>query len=162
MSENRMPKNRGFTLIELMVAIAILAITLGVAVPNFQEFVSRNRLAAATNELISALALARSEAVKRATPVTVASSDWSGGWQVFVDVDKDGVPPDDDDTALLRVYQLNTDGAPLITGDAGFISYLPSGSSEGGSSFEVCKSGMERVISISNTGRVSTTSGSCT
>jgi type IV fimbrial biogenesis protein FimT len=158
---------RGFTLIELMVTIAVLAIVLGIAVPSFQEFAVRNRLAATTNELVSALALARSEAVKRATRVTVASADWAGGWQVFVDTGTVGDPSDDGDP--LRVYQPNANGAPGITPDANFtdyISYLPSGTSEGSGgagngSFEVCKGSNARVVSISNTGRVSTVSGSC-
>lgn len=157
---------RGFTLIELMVTIAILAITLGLAVPSFQEFVARNRLAAATNELVSALALARSEAVKRAARVTIASADWTGGWQVFVD---GGTAGDASGDTILRVFQPNASGAPVITPDANFssyISYLPSGKSDGSGGagngdFEVCQGGNARVISISNTGRVSTVSGSC-
>jgi type IV fimbrial biogenesis protein FimT len=157
---------RGFTLIELMVTIAILAITLGLAVPSFQEFVARNRLAAATNELVSALALARSEAVKRAARVTVASADWTAGWQVFVDT---GTVGDAADDTVLRVQQSTSNAAPSVTPDdnfADYISYLPSGVSQGNGgasngSFEVCKAGVSRVISISTTGRVSTTSGAC-
>jgi type IV fimbrial biogenesis protein FimT len=166
MSGHRMHSSRGFTLIELMVTIAILAIVLGLAVPSFQDFVSRNRLVAATNNLVSALALARSEAIKRATPVTVASADWSAGWQVFVDTGTIGDPAGD---TVLRVYQPNAGNAPVITPDANFtsyISYLPSGAStgsggSGSGSFEVCKDGNARVISISTTGRVSSASGSC-
>lgn len=158
----------GFTLIELMVTIAILAIVLTVAVPGFQDFVARNRLAAATNELVSALALARSEAVKRATRVTVSSADWTAGWQVFVDTGTAGDATDDDDI-VLRVYQPNSNSGATITADDNFssyISYLPSGVSDGSGGagsgdFEICKSGQARVISISGTGRVSTASGAC-
>ena len=159
---------RGFTLVELMVTLAVLAIVMGIAVPSFQEFVKRNQLASAANNLVSSLALARSEAVKRATRVTVASDDWAGGWQVFVDTGTVGDSTDADDT-VLRVYQPTSNAAPAVTpGDnfSGYISYLPSGVSEGNGGlgngdFEVCKDGDSRVISISNTGRVSTAAGTC-
>jgi type IV fimbrial biogenesis protein FimT len=168
MSANRVRPSRGFTLIELMVTVAILALVLGIAIPSFQDFVRRNRMAAATNNLVSALALARSEAVRRAARVTIASADWSGGWQVFVDTGTVGDSSDADDI-VLRVYQPNAGGAAAITPDANFsdyISYLPSGESmgsggSGSGDFELCIDGNARVVSINNTGRVSTASGSC-
>lgn len=159
---------RGFTMIELLVTLAVLAIILAVAVPGFQEFTRRNQLASATNNLVSSLALARSEAVKRATRVTVASGDWGGGWEVFVDTGTVGDSSDADDSTL-RVYQPTSSAAPSVTPDdnfSGYISYLPSGASEGSGglgsgSFEVCKGGDARRISINSTGRVTTAAGSC-
>ncbi|MEW6414064.1 MAG: GspH/FimT family pseudopilin [Pseudomonadota bacterium] len=82
--------SRGFTLVELMVVLAVLGIVLGIAIPNFQRVVVSNRMAAQANDVIAALSLARSEAVKRAAQVTVcASSDratctggWAQGWIV--------------------------------------------------------------------------------
>src|SRR3569832_2509448 len=67
---------RGFTLIELLVTLAIAVILLTVAVPNYQMFVANSRMASQANEVVGALSLARSEAVKRGTQVSVcASSD---------------------------------------------------------------------------------------
>lgn len=159
---------RGFTLIELLVTMAVLAIVLAIAIPSFQGMVNRNRLASATNDLVSAMAIARSEAIKRATRVTIASDDWNAGWQMFVDTGAVGDASDAGDT-VLQVHQTTSSAAASITPDDNFssyISYLPSGASSGNGglgsgSYEVCKSGESRVISISNTGRVSTAAGTC-
>jgi len=87
-------KNDGMTLIELMVAIAVLIIGVALAVPSFTTLNKNNRLNAASNGLVRMLQLARSEAIKRNTPVTVCrSSDqsqcktgsWTQGWIVFID-----------------------------------------------------------------------------
>jgi len=85
----------GFTLIELMIVITILAIFVVVGVPNFQNLIGDNRLSTQANSLVSSLQLARSEALKLRTPVTVCrstngtscsgSGDWDFGWLVFVD-----------------------------------------------------------------------------
>src|SRR4030066_971324 len=90
---------RGFTLVELLVVLAVGAILLAIAIPSYAFLVNTNRLAAATNALFSYLQLARSEAIKRATRVTVCKSSnamaaqpsgnaaaaWQGGWVIFVD-----------------------------------------------------------------------------
>jgi type IV fimbrial biogenesis protein FimT len=69
-----MNKAHGFTLIELLVTIAVGAILLMVAVPNYITFVLNGRMAAQSNDFLSALQLARSEAVKRGFPVSVCKS----------------------------------------------------------------------------------------
>lgn len=58
-------KSGGFTLVELMVTLAVLAVLLGIAVPSFQDITNRNRLTAVTNEMVGAIQLARVEAVRR-------------------------------------------------------------------------------------------------
>ncbi|TNF61933.1 MAG: prepilin-type N-terminal cleavage/methylation domain-containing protein, partial [Burkholderiales bacterium] len=65
----------GFTLIELMVTITVLAVLLGVGVPSFQATIQGNRITTAANDLVAALQYARSEAVRRGVNVTVCSSN---------------------------------------------------------------------------------------
>jgi type IV fimbrial biogenesis protein FimT len=89
-------KQGGFTVLELIIAMTIAAILLGVGIPSFINTIRTNRLAGATNELVSALMYARSEAVKRNLPVVMCrSSDgancaaagtggWEIGWMVYV------------------------------------------------------------------------------
>jgi type IV fimbrial biogenesis protein FimT len=78
---------RGFTLIELMVTISIMAILLMIAVPSFQNATLGSKLSSFANGLVASAHLARSEAIKRNADVTlcVSNSDGtdggSGGWE---------------------------------------------------------------------------------
>lgn len=108
----RAARSAGFTILELMVTVVVASILLGIGVPSFQGMIRQNRLAAQTNELLAAAAMARSEAVKRGTTVSICpvsavdqnlcGNDWSNGWLVFSDdqgtvgqFDADGTLPDD-------------------------------------------------------------------
>ena len=91
-----MKKIRGFTIIELMVTVAIGDVLVAVAIPSFDPFIKKSRMTAATNELVSALHIARNEAIKSRTvtcfcPSTVDTAnlacefinDCEAGWSVF-------------------------------------------------------------------------------
>lgn len=81
----------GFTLIELLITVALLGITLGLAVPSILAFQRNANLTASVNSLVAAINAAKSEAIKRGryvviTPLT--GSSWSSGWRIFVDIDR--------------------------------------------------------------------------
>ncbi len=84
----------GFTLIELMVVLAIFGIVAGFGVPQISRIIQNNRLVASLNSLSAHLSYARSEAVKRSSSVSVAPlnpPNWIFGWQVFVDPNANGI-----------------------------------------------------------------------
>ncbi|HEY6985258.1 MAG TPA: GspH/FimT family pseudopilin, partial [Rhodanobacteraceae bacterium] len=83
---------RGFSLIEIFVAVAVLAILTAAALPSFRELGRRMTTSTHSNDMVAALTAAKSEAVKRGVIAGVVGtgSDWSaGGWQVLVDSDND-------------------------------------------------------------------------
>ncbi|WP_244857245.1 pilus assembly FimT family protein [Aromatoleum bremense] len=99
----------GFTLIEMMITLAVAAILLGLSVPSFKSLLENNRAASTANDLLASLQYARSEAVKRAKPAFLCPStngetcidgdtDWHVGWIVVADltVIAIGATPDDE------------------------------------------------------------------
>jgi type IV fimbrial biogenesis protein FimT len=80
MRTNSFQCSRGFTLVELLVTITVLAILATVAAPNLRELLKTNRVTAQNNEIVGLLNLAKSEAIRRSAPVPVVFSSQAGGW----------------------------------------------------------------------------------
>lgn len=160
----------GFTLLELMVTVSIMAILLTIALPSFQGSLRSNRLATTSNELLASLSLARSEGIKSTRGGGVCASadgavcgvDWNLGWMVWTEKDGDGVY--DNDETVVRYSQ----GKPQLqlTGSAATISFDGRGRIIGGAaaSIDVVPEGVTtpaRCVEISITGQTRVEQEAC-
>lgn len=164
--------SKGFTLIELMITLAIAAIVLGMAAPAMRDMLQNGRITSQANDLLTALNIARSEAVKRAIPTTVCrSSDmtscsagagsWAIGWIVFDDRNGNAIV-DGDDTVLRARQKL--DGNPTLDGP-GPVIYQASGLVNAPAVFTHtipdCTGNRGRRVNLSATGRAMVTRQGC-
>lgn len=151
------PVDAGFTLIEMMITLAVLAILATIALPNFQSMIRDNRLSSQANEMITALNYARSEAIKRSSNVTLSTasaSTWHNGWDVK-----------DNNGNTLRSHDA-LEGKSTLSSAVNTVTYKGSGfiNSSSTVTFDLCddRSGETgRRIKISVTGRISIKQLSC-
>jgi len=176
-------KNKGFTIIELMITIALVAIILALGVPFFRATIIENRLATETNNFIASINHARSLAAKRNQSVTMCISSgvdssgggscmdsaigWEQGWIVFNDIDRDGALDSGGDETVLLVNESLPSGYTLhgTSAFADTLTFHPFGEVGGNSlgSFRLCspdagadnedEDDIARKISINLTGR---------
>lgn len=158
----------GFTLMELLVVLAIMGIAMAIAIPAVSEYNNNARMSTTTNDIILDLALARSDAARRGNYMTVCSSknqtscetagnDWAVGRIVFVDIDGDGVIENGD-----VVVRKSPASNAAITAKASVtpmtrITYAPSGMLTRGSAsmhISICAKGRtERRVIVQTGGR---------
>ncbi|HFD80828.1 MAG TPA: prepilin-type N-terminal cleavage/methylation domain-containing protein [Gammaproteobacteria bacterium] len=168
-----MRKQHGFTLVELMMTLVIGALLLTMAVPSFRGLIQNNKIASQANELVSALSMARMEAIRQSSPVSICASadqttcsgtnDWSTGWIVFEDTNSSGAP------AVSRVLRawgpLSGDPNLSENGGAAWLRYQRDGTTGTRLTFTHtipdCTGNQQRIIDISAAGRVSTTRSLC-
>lgn len=76
--------NSGFTLVEMMIVVTIVAILASLAAPSFRNLIESQRIRSASSDLYFSLARARSEAIKRNTDISLSSigGNWASGWQI--------------------------------------------------------------------------------
>lgn len=164
-------ENSGFTLIELMVTIAILAITVMIAVPSFQGVIASNQLQEARDSLRTAIQYAKSEAVARNRVVSICpsangstcgdDSNWVDGWIVVSDNNQTGAVSVN---TLLRAIDGPKTGAVTLTGGGSldYLRFLPDGLAESfaGSSFGFCDPSDDvppySILLSASTGSIST------
>lgn len=132
-----MSTSSGFTLIELMVTIALAAILMALAAPSFSATIASNRLSAQTSDLITSLNAARSESIRRGRRVTVCKSvdgsscategDWSTGWIAFEDKDSDAVVDEKETVLLVHQTGENLTMVKGTTNVSSYVSFTPDG-----------------------------------
>lgn len=134
-------RSKGFTLVELLTGVAVLAITLTLAGPSFVGMIKNNRISGASNDFVGALQLAKTESAARTRPVSICKSnddatgcvgggDWQQGWLVFTDIDADGNYDDGEDTLIFIQEALHEQ--ITFGGTAGVdtsVTFFPSGTS---------------------------------
>lgn len=135
---NNFSKLQGFTLLEMMVTLAVVAILIMFGIPSMQGFTKNARLSAQSNEFITGIQLARGAAIKQqrnasicvsttinnTPPTCTGGTDWSVGWVVWVDQDRDGTL---DTTEVLRIAE-PLDGTTTFTSTAlGQFTYAATG-----------------------------------
>jgi len=163
---------RGLTLIELLMALTVLAIVTGMAMPAFASLVRGNRLASSFNLLLSTLQLARSQAIQSRTMVVVCpgdpahgctgNSDWHDGWIVVLRPNASGQP--DARSRIVAVQQPLPDGIRIQSSRSRQrVQYRPDGSARGSNlSLRLCLPGQsiaERALVVNNGGRARKVSG---
>ena len=176
----RKKRHGGFTLIELMVTVALVAILAMLAAPSFNEAILSNRLTSFANNFVASATLARGEAVKRNSVVTMCivtdalsnicttAGDWEQGWIIFNDIDGDGifdepspgpiVPPIE--TLIYRQQPLST-GYKLVSA-VKRIDFQSIGVGATNATLKLCRATpsagtQEREVTVSATGRVAVT-----
>jgi len=158
----------GFTLIELMITVAIAGILIATAVPSMRDMILNNRVTSYTNDFVSSLYLTRSEAVKRGNQVSIcrktaanacagAAGDWNVGWVIFEDVDNsDSLNAGDE---VIQIHEALATGVTLA-GDANTnesISFIANGSAQSAGSLDLDMDTKHRTISLTSVGRLSVT-----
>ncbi len=139
----------GFTLIEALIVVALVAIMLAIGIPSFVSFMSRYRLTATSNDFLSGITLTRNEAIKRGRRVDmvpVSGNDWKTGWILFIDQNNNQLVDSGEEiinqhTAMPTLVNIakattsgnsctTTTGIPFYSGGKTSIAYAGTGYSQ--------------------------------
>ncbi|MBK1692764.1 hypothetical protein CKO33_11380 [Ectothiorhodospira mobilis] len=158
-----MRRQSGFTLVEIMVTIAILVILMTVGIPGFQRMMEQNQLATLSNDLLRSMTLARSEALKRGREVMVEPAQeagWMQGWVVWTDTDGNG---ERSDSEVLRFIPGPGAGRLTLDQSPDRITYEPSGLAGDSGCFQLSGTGegSVRSVQILPTGRAAVSGDAC-
>lgn len=151
---------------------------MGLAVPFMRSTIQNNRVTASTNDLVSILLLARSEAIKRGVTVSVCptantaytscGNDWNNDWLVFVNPDSNTTFANNATEPLLRVQQIDASMNVSTSPAVSVASYSSQGFAEPGTanvdfslSASDCTSNYARTVSINSVGRISVADANC-
>ena len=155
--------SRGFTLVELMITVAVMVILAAIATPSMTAMLNNSRAAGQTEELVASLQLARAEAIRRNARVTVCagtggvcngSATWAN-WTIFGRDNTLAVPVND------VIRDTNASGSVQVTGPAAGIVFKPSGLIDTQQTLQVVKAGQQRCLRVLISGVVTASKGAC-
>lgn len=143
----------GFTLIELMVVVSILVILIGVVAPSFRTFLEGQQVKGLAYDLTTDLLIARSEALKRGTPVTITPSggNWSAGW-VSETTAGDRITTRNQATLTVTF----PDGSPAS------LTFKANGRADAEMRMTISGGGASRCVEVGLSGRARSSVGACT
>jgi type IV fimbrial biogenesis protein FimT len=165
--------SRGFNLLELMIAITVVGILLGLSVPTYRQFTRSNTATAAQNDLVTSFNYARSEALRRNRSVSVCSSTdgatcgddtaWTSGWIAFSDRGTAGLVDGTDE--VLQVWR-RTDSILTINSTGGsFVQFQRTGMAAAGMTVNIrwtgCTGNNVRRTAVLPTGALFASKVSC-
>lgn len=123
--------NRGFTLVEMMLAVAVLAILLSIGLPAFGGLIDNQRMDSSVNSLVRGIQFTRTEAIRRNRHVTMTplQQDWNDGWVIFLDTNHNG-RHDVGEQILRQEQPALISHIHANTNIAGYLRYNAQGESE--------------------------------
>lgn len=126
-------RNNGFTLIDLITTLSVISVLLTIGLPSFSSHIQQTRVKAATDSLLEAIQLARTQAVSSNKRATIRKqNEWNNGWEIFIDKDNNGVRSSNE-TIVQQYEKLNgiriTANRPIKN----YVSYIPTGESRNAS-----------------------------
>ena len=161
-----MRRNAGFTLIELVTTMSVMAILSGIAAPSFAGFIERQRASAAMSSLMTHMSLARIAAISRNQRAVLcptsdgahceSSTDWSQGWMLFLDEDGNRTPDATDEIVRIDLEPTSRHLRVASTTGRQQLRYLPDGRSAGTNlTISICNKGGELLgqVIVNNMGR---------
>ena len=126
-------QRNGFTLIDLTLAFSIISILISIALPNFSAQIKQAQVKTATNSLLEAINLTRTQAVMTNKRATIRKqNEWSEGWEIFIDADNDGIR--DANEQLIKMQE-KFNGIKIVTNRPikNNVSYIGTGESRSAS-----------------------------
>jgi len=165
-----MKRSDGFTLVEVIVTLVVVAIIIAVGIPGLSSMMANNRAIANSNDLVTALSFSRNEAVKRGMRVSICAKssaaqgnltcsenndNWPNGWFAFVSSTAEPLrswPAPPGDFTMTGPVSISFNSSGAIEGDPTTLTIA----------YSHCTGQQNRTISIATTGHTSITKTSCT